>query len=87
MRKTKKKMIPETIPVSVPDVGEIKRRVVTMIMAAIGFTVALFWANAIISTVRTFVPETEVWSAQLMVAILVTIIAGFATYYLSKLNV
>ena len=64
----------------------IKTIVITMVMSAFGFLVALQWRDVIKETIDTFIPAGEGLVYSYFAAILVTIIAVIATFVLIKLQ-
>jgi len=64
----------------------IKTIVITMILSAFGFLVALSWRDAIQQTIDLLVPSGEGLVYTYMAAILVTVIAVVVTYVLIKLQ-
>ncbi len=65
---------------------DIKGIVITMILGAFGFLVALQWRDAIKGTIDVFLPAGEGLMYTYMAAILVTVIAVVVTFVLIKLK-
>lgn len=65
---------------------DIKNIVITMILSAFGFLVALAWRDAINESIDLLVPAGEGLTYTFMAAILVTIIAVIATFILIKVQ-
>ena len=65
---------------------DIKGIVITMILSALGFLVALQWRDAIKSTIDILVPAGEGLTYTYTATILVTVIAVIATFVLIKLK-
>lgn len=65
---------------------DIKSVVITMILSAFGFLVALAWRDAIQQTIDLFVPAGEGLSYTYFAAILVTVIAVIVTFILIKIQ-
>jgi len=65
---------------------DIKSIVITMILSAFGFLVALQWRDAIKDTIDLFVPKGEGLVYTYTAAILVTVIAVVVTYVLVKIQ-
>ena len=64
----------------------IKSIVITMVLSALGFLVALAWRDAIQQTIDLLVPKGEGLSYTYIAAILVTVIAVIITFVLIKLQ-
>lgn len=58
--------------------------IITSIITALSFVVALFWRDAISLTVNQFFPETHEMASKYMVAMVFTIIAAVASFILLK---
>ncbi|MEM5805498.1 MAG: DUF5654 family protein [Candidatus Aenigmatarchaeota archaeon] len=66
-------------------IGKIFRdNLVTLLLSAFGFTAAFSWNSAIQEGIRVFFPEKGSFYYKLYVAIVVTLIAVIATYFLSR---
>jgi hypothetical protein len=65
---------------------DIKGIVVTMILSAFGFLVALQWRDAIKLTIDTFLPAGEGLAYTYFAAIIVTVIAVVVTFVLIKVQ-
>lgn len=65
---------------------DIKTIVITMILSALGFLVALAWRDAIQQTIDLLVPKGEGLSYTYIAAMMVTIIAVVVTIILIKLQ-
>ena len=65
---------------------DIKGIVVTMILSAFGFLVALQWRDAIKITIDTFLPAGEGLLYTYFAAIIVTVIAVIVTFVLIKVQ-
>jgi len=65
---------------------DIKSIVVTMILSALGFLVALAWRDAIQQSIELFVPSGEGLAYTYLAAILVTVIAVVVTFVLIRLQ-
>ncbi|MBI4181863.1 MAG: hypothetical protein HY520_02760 [Candidatus Aenigmarchaeota archaeon] len=66
--------------------GDIKSLVITMIMSALGFLVALQWRDAIQETIDAWVPQGEGLFWTYVAALLVTIGAAAAAIILVRLK-
>ncbi|MBI2623391.1 MAG: hypothetical protein HYW65_02335 [Candidatus Liptonbacteria bacterium] len=74
----------------VEELKEAKRsvlkRMTTYIGAGFGLVVGLAWNDAIAQLIRTIFPtETDTLVAKFVYALLLTLIVGFALYYVEKL--
>ena len=65
---------------------DIKGIVITMILSAFGFLVALQWRDAIKLTIDTFLPGGEGLVYTYLAALVVTIVAVIVTFVLIKLR-
>ncbi len=65
--------------------GEFRKQLVILVTGAFAFTAALFWNNAIKDTITRFIPNANGWYWEIMVAVVVTVIAVIATYFISKM--
>ncbi len=64
----------------------VKNIIVTMILSAFGFLVALQWRDVIKDTIDTIMPVGEGLYYKYLAAIIVTIIAVIVTYILVKIQ-
>ena len=66
---------------------EFRKQLVTLISAAFAFVAALFWNTAITDAIKTFIPVSSgAWFYEIISAIIVTIVAVTAVYFISKLK-
>lgn len=63
---------------------EFRKQMVVLVTGAFAFTAALFWNTAIKDSINHFLPASTGWTWEIVVAIIVTVIAVVATYFLSK---
>jgi len=66
--------------------NEFKRQLLTLVTAAFGFTAALFWNEAIKNTIKHFIPQSESWYWEIATAVIVTVIAVFFIYFLTRIS-
>ncbi|KON33878.1 MAG: hypothetical protein AC479_02865 [miscellaneous Crenarchaeota group-6 archaeon AD8-1] len=64
----------------------IKTIIITTILSAFSFLVALTWRDAIQKTLNTFLPEGEGLFYDYLIAIIITIIAVTVTYTLLQIE-
>ncbi|HLC37985.1 MAG TPA: DUF5654 family protein [Candidatus Norongarragalinales archaeon] len=64
--------------------SEFKKQLLTLVTAAFGLTAALFWNTAIKDTIQHFIPSAETWYWEIATAVIVTIIAVFFIFLLSR---
>lgn len=62
-----------------------KDKVITLVISAFGLCAALFWNEAIKSIIKEFLPAGETWPYQLFSAFIVTFIAVFVIYTITKI--
>jgi hypothetical protein len=65
---------------------DIKSMIITMVLSALGFLVALAWRDAIQQSIELFVPRGEGLAYTYLAAIVVTIIAAAVTFVLIRLQ-
>jgi ABC-type multidrug transport system fused ATPase/permease subunit len=63
---------------------DLRGAMAAMIMSAFGFVAALFWRDAIQAFITEFVPEGQGIIYSFVVAIIVTIIAVIAIFFVNK---
>ena len=64
--------------------SEFKKQLLTLVTAAFGLTAALFWNTAIKDTIQHFIPAAETWYWEIATAIVVTVVAVFFIFLLSR---
>jgi len=65
---------------------EFRKQLLTTLSASFALVAALFWQSALKSTITAFIPPSGVWMYEIITAMIVTIIAVIAIYYISKLS-
>ncbi len=65
---------------------EFQSRSTIFLTTAFGVVAALFWQTAITDTIKAFIPISGAWFYELFVAIIVTIIAILAIFFISKIG-
>lgn len=63
---------------------DIKGVIITLVVSAFGFVAALFWRDAIKAFIEELIPEGQGLAYQFGVAVLVTVIAVIAIYFVTK---
>ncbi len=66
--------------------NELSDKIVTFMVASLGFVAALFWQDAIKDTISTFIPASGIWQYKLFAALLVTFFAVTTIYILTRLT-
>ena len=56
----------------------------TIIISAITLVSALFWQTAINDTIKAFIPVGGAWFYEIFVALIITLAAAVAIYFLTK---
>ncbi len=64
----------------------VRMLVLTTILSALGFVLALFWNDAIKSSIESLLPPAQTVTAKFMVAGMVTVIIIFIVYVIVQLN-
>jgi len=66
---------------------EFRKQLVTLLSAAFAFVAALFWNTAITDAIKSVIPVSSgAWVYEIISAIIVTVIAVVAIYFISKLK-
>jgi len=64
--------------------SEFNERLITLITTAFGVVAALFWQTAITDSIKAFIPVSGAWPYEIFVALVVTFVAVFAIFFLSR---
>ncbi|PIO06266.1 hypothetical protein COT29_01860 [Candidatus Micrarchaeota archaeon CG08_land_8_20_14_0_20_59_11] len=61
-----------------------RERTLTIVTTAFGVVAALFWQKAISDMINAYIPQSGVWQYELFAAVLVTVMAVTAIYFIGK---
>ncbi|VVB67510.1 Uncharacterised protein [Candidatus Norongarragalina meridionalis] len=61
-----------------------RERTLTIVTTAFGVVAALFWQSAISDMIKTYIPTTGIWQYEMIAAVLVTVMAVTAIYFIGK---
>ncbi|MBI4162821.1 MAG: hypothetical protein HY513_04000 [Candidatus Aenigmarchaeota archaeon] len=64
----------------------VRTLILTTILSALGFVLALFWNDAIKTSIESLLPPAQTVTAKFMVAWMVTVIIIFVVYIIVQLN-